>query len=249
MKAQILLLFIFVTNAIMAWGDFFDITSQAEPSLHTMCESWRLNVEIGNINGWIVIPSGCEGHVGNYILGGQYISDVGVMAQEAMSYAGRVVLEGDGKDAWIFDIDDTALSHAFYYSKNHFGATPFNRTSWVEWENLAAAPALDSILSLYNQLIDNGWSVFFLTGRSEMRRNVTEENLQRVGFTGWTGLILRQDGEDGLTAKVYKSTKRRELEEGGYRIWGNMGDQWSDLTGYATGERVFKVANPMYYIP
>lgn len=243
-----ILLFLFLANATMAWGDFFDITVQAEPSLRTMCESWRLNAEIGNVVGWKVIPSGCQGLVSNYMLGGQYMSDVNLMAQEAMSYASKVVLEGNGKDAWVFDIDDTVLSHVFYYSENHFGATPFNRTSWVEWENLAAAPALDSVLSLYNQLIENQWSVFFLTGRSEIRRNVTEENLLRVGFTGWTGLILRQENEDGLPAKVYKSVKRRELEEGGYRIWGNMGDQWSDLMGYATGERVFKVANPMYCI-
>ncbi|MCO5604692.1 hypothetical protein L7F22_058862 [Adiantum nelumboides] len=232
----------------LTMGDFYDITAQGDPSLRTKCESWRVNAEMGNIIGWIVIPSGCEVYVRSYMLGGQYLSDVDLMVEAAMSYASKVQLEGSGRDAWVFDIDDTVLSHVLYYSENNFGATPFNRTSWVEWENLAAAPAIESIASLYNQLINDQWSVFFLTGRSEKRRNVTEENLHSAGFTKWAGLILRQEGEHTLPAKVYKSAKKRELEEGGYRIWGNMGDQWRDLTGYSTGEQVFKVANPMYCI-
>ncbi|KAI5073675.1 hypothetical protein GOP47_0011688 [Adiantum capillus-veneris] len=248
MKTLFFLGVLFIHMA-MTMGDFYDITVQGEPSLRTKCESWRVNAEIGNAIGWVVIPSGCEAYVRSYMLGGQYLSDVDLMVQEAMSYASKVQLEGGGRDAWVFDIDDTVLSHILYYSEHHFGAKPFNRTSWVEWENLSAAPAIESIALLYNQLINEHWSVFFLTGRSEKRRNVTEENLQRAGFTKWAGLFLRQEGEDTLPAKVYKSAKRHELEMGGYRIWGNMGDQWSDLTGYSTGERVFKVVNPMYCIP
>jgi FMN phosphatase YigB (HAD superfamily) len=30
-------------------------------------------------------------------------------------------LEGDGKDAWIFDVDDTLLSTIPYYKKHGFG--------------------------------------------------------------------------------------------------------------------------------
>ncbi|GKB89471.1 acid phosphatase, class B-like protein, partial [Tanacetum coccineum] len=48
--------------------------------------------------------------------------------------------------------------------------------------------------------------------------------------------------------RVYKSAKRKALEEDGYRIRGNMGDQWSDLLGNNPGDRVFKVPDPMYYI-
>ncbi|CAK9150570.1 unnamed protein product [Ilex paraguariensis] len=58
----------------------------------------------------------------------------------------------------------------------------------------------------------------------------------------------RKDFEKGTTALVYKSNKRKELEEAGYRIWGNMGDQWSDLLGTNVGNRTFKVPNPMFYI-
>lgn len=58
----------------------------------------------------------------------------------------------------------------------------------------------------------------------------------------------RQTSESGTTAMVYKSKQRKELEEAGYRILGNMGDQWSDLLGTHVGNRTFKVPNPMFYI-
>ncbi|MCO5586874.1 hypothetical protein L7F22_040819 [Adiantum nelumboides] len=109
----------------LTMGDFYDITPQEDPSLRTKCESWRVNEEIGNIIGWIVIPSECEVYVRSYMLGGQYLSEA------AISYASKVQLEGNRRDAWVFDIDDTVLSHVSYYSENNFGATPFNRTSWA----------------------------------------------------------------------------------------------------------------------
>ena len=53
---------------------------------------------------------------------------------------------------------------------------------------------------------------------------------------------------DTSTAVEYKSKERKKLEEAGYRILGNMGDQWSDLIGTNVGKRTFKVPDPMYYI-
>ena len=56
---------------------------------------------------------------------------------------------------------------------------------------MAEAPAIGPILSLYNLLIEAKVSVFFLTGRGENKRNITEQNLRQEGYTGWTDLILR----------------------------------------------------------
>lgn len=53
---------------------------------------------------------------------------------------------------------------------------------------------------------------------------------------------------DGSTALVYKSNQRKKVEESGYKIVGNMGDQWSDILGTNTGNRTFKLPDPMYYI-
>lgn len=57
----------------------------------------------------------------------------------------------------------------------------------------------------------------------------------------------RGSSETG-TAVVYKSNERKRLEESGYRIIGNIGDQWSDILGTNTGTRTFKLPDPMYYI-
>lgn len=58
----------------------------------------------------------------------------------------------------------------------------------------------------------------------------------------------RGGSDKGLTTVAYKSKRRKELEDEGYRIQGNMGDQWSDLIGTNVGARTFKVPDPMYYI-
>jgi len=57
--------------------------------------------------------------------------------------------------------------------------------------DLAAAPALPAILSLYNELKELGFKIFFLTGRSEFQRNATETNLLLSGYRDWERLILR----------------------------------------------------------
>lgn len=62
-------------------------------------------------------------------------------------------------------------------------------------------------------------------------------------------ISLRGANDRGKTATSYKSGKRLEIEEEGYRIHGNSGDQWSDLLGYPVSSRSFKLPNPMYFIP
>lgn len=51
------------------------------------------------------------------------------------------------------------------------------------------------------------------------------------------------------SATTYKTTIRKQMMEEGYRIWGNVGDQWSDLQGEYSGNRTFKIPNPMYFVP
>lgn len=50
-------------------------------------------------------------------------------------------------------------------------------------------------------------------------------------------------------AATYKTTIRKQLMEEGYSIWGNVGDQWSDIQGEYSGNRTFKIPNPMYFVP
>lgn len=212
------------------------------------CESWRFSVETNDAGSWSTVPARCELFVQDYMTGKRYLSDSEVVGEDALAFAKTVELAGDGRDSWVFDVDETLLSNLPYYAANGYGSETYNETSFDVWVDLAEAPALPASLSLYKELQQLGFTIFLLTGRSEYQRNVTEKNLQDAGFTNWERLILRGPSDQGTTAIVYKSEKRSDLQDEGYRIHGSSGDQWSDLLGFAVARRSFKLPNPMYYI-
>lgn len=51
-----------------------------------------------------------------------------------------------------------------------------------------------------------------------------------------------------LSTISFKSSERKKLQQEGYKIVGNIGDQWSDILGTPEGDRTFKLPNPMYYV-
>ncbi|KQK07139.1 stem 28 kDa glycoprotein [Brachypodium distachyon] len=211
------------------------------------CDSWLLGVEAHNVRGWKTIPAKCEGYVGHYMLGSRFRRDSKVVIDEAIAYAEGLKLAGNGKDVWVFDIDETTLSNLPYYATHGFGAKPFNATSFNAYVLEGSAPALPETKRLYNKLVSMGVKPVFLTGRTEDQRVITETNLRRQGITGWMNLLLKQPGFKG-SAVAYKSGERQKLQDAGYAIVGNIGDQWSDLLGAPEGSRTFKLPDPMYYI-
>ncbi|XP_038698217.1 acid phosphatase 1 [Tripterygium wilfordii] len=212
------------------------------------CDSWRVSVETNNAGSWSVIPSGCVNFVKEYMKGSHYLSDSKVVACESLAFAKSLNITGDGKDAWVFDVDETLLSNLPYYEDHGFGSEIFDEGSFDDWVDLAKAPALPASLNLYKELKNLGFTLFVLTGRSEYQRNATSKNLLFSGYSDWEKLILRGPSDQGVPATVYKSQKRKQLVDDGYRIRGNSGDQWSDLLGFAVAKRSFKLPNPMYYI-
>ncbi|KAK8955385.1 Acid phosphatase 1 [Platanthera guangdongensis] len=212
------------------------------------CDSWRLSVETNNAGYWATIPSRCLGFVDAYMNGDRYASDSEVVAADEIDFARRLDLAGNGKDAWIFDVDETLVSNLPYYIGAGFGSEIFNETSFDEWVDLAKAPALPASLKLYKELQGLGFSLILLTGRAEFQRNVTEKNLLFAGYTNWERLLLRDASDIGKPARIYKSEKRAQLKRDGFQIHGNSGDQWSDLLGPPMATRSFKLPNPMYFI-
>lgn len=85
------------------------------------CTSWRVAAEAGNLNPWNTIPQECAGYVKNYMTGVEYLMDLQRVSEEARVYASTVKLGGDGKDVWIFDIDETLLSNLPYYAEHGYG--------------------------------------------------------------------------------------------------------------------------------
>ncbi|KAH9714037.1 Stem 28 kDa glycoprotein [Citrus sinensis] len=135
-----------------------------------------------------------------------------------------------------------------FTSKLATACDQFNSTLFHEWVETAKAPPLPESLKLYKKLLSLGIKIVFLTGRHEDQRNATETNLKHAGFDTWEKLILKGSSYSEETAVVHKSSERKKFTMKGYRIIGNIGDQWSDLLGTDTGNRAFKPPDPMYYI-
>ncbi|CAL4902592.1 unnamed protein product [Urochloa decumbens] len=211
------------------------------------CDSWRLAVETYNKRDWKTVPAKCEKYVGNYMMGGHYRSDSRAVVNEAIAYAESLKLGGNGKEVWVFDIDETSLSNLPYYATHGFGTTLYNSTSFNEYVLEGSAPVLPETQRLFNKLKSLGIKPVFLTGRTEDQRAITVANLRRQGYSGWMNLLLKPAGFKA-TAIAYKSGERQKLQDAGYVIVGNIGDQWSDILGAPEGARTFKLPDPLYYI-
>ncbi|KAK1555800.1 hypothetical protein Q3G72_031449 [Acer saccharum] len=212
------------------------------------CLSWRLSVETHNLVGWKTVPQQCENYVGHYMLGKQYRDDSKAVVNEALLYAQSLKVAGDGKEIWVFDIDETTLSNLPYFAKHGFGTEPYNATTFNEWVMEGKGLALPETLKLYQKVLSLGIKIVFLTGRTESQRSVTATNLKKVGFHTWEKLILKGPSYTGKPAVAYKSNERKFFEKNGYLIIGNIGDQWSDILGTNTGNRTFKLPDPLYYV-
>ena len=91
-----------------------------EVNLH--CTSWRFAAETNNLAPWSTIPAECADYVKDYVLGKGYVADLERVSEEASVFASTVDFSaGDGKDAWVFDIDETLLSNLPYYIDHGFG--------------------------------------------------------------------------------------------------------------------------------
>ena len=156
----------------------------------------------------------------------------------------RLAAPVDGKPAIVFDIDETCLSNFSYMDEYDFA---FQNGPWNAWIDKASAPPLEGAVELYKYARTKGLAVIFISGRNQMQRMQTENNLRQAGFEGWTELVLKDMGSTQTTA-AFKADNRKRLTQSGYNILVNIGDQDSDLQGgYA--ESTFKIPNPMYWVP
>nr|AFJ66209.1 hypothetical protein 34G24.7 [Capsella rubella] len=165
----------------------------ADEDVDLHCTTWRFAAEMNNLAPWKTIPVECADYVKNYVMGKGYATDLERVSEEAFIFASSVEFSGDGKDIWVFDIDETLLSNLPYYIDHGFGLELFDHSEFDKWVERGVAPAIAPSLKLYQRVIDLGYKVFLLTGRKESHRLVTVENLINAGFQNWDKLILRND--------------------------------------------------------
>ncbi|CAA2994928.1 acid phosphatase 1-like [Olea europaea subsp. europaea] len=161
-----------------------------------------MNVELHNIRDFEVVPEECVQYIGKYMTSTQYKVDSERTIDECTVHMFTSCdFKKDGKDAWIFDIDDTLLSTVPYYKKNNFGGRKLNLTSLEEWMSQGKAPALKHSLRLFNELKGLGIKIILLSSRRECLRSATIDNLVDVGYHGWTSLILRGEDDEKTTSR------------------------------------------------
>lgn len=145
----------------------------------------------------------------------------------------------------VFDIDETLLSNYDYYKSTGF---TFTQAGWNAFTESCGTTAIGPTRDLYRKLVRDGFAVVLLTGRSDSERSATAECLRKRGIKDWHELILRTQAEASLSADVYKSRNRADLQTEGHRIVASIGDQVSDMSkGHLKAG--FLLPNLMYFIP
>ncbi|MFE2427555.1 HAD family acid phosphatase [Streptomyces sp. NPDC059373] len=150
-----------------------------------------------------------------------WVQDVSAVTDTAQSYvAQRTASAGSGeKLAIVLDIDNTSL--ATYFK----GGYP--------------TPATPGVLKLAQYAHAHGVSVFFVTARPDFIETVTEYNLDEVGYPV-DGLYGRSLTDLFGDVSAFKTAQRAKIEDKGYTIIANVGNNTTDLTG-GHAEQTYKL--------
>lgn len=179
---------------------------------------------------------------------GRYVADFKAVVNRAAAH-----LEDHKKNHWrdgeryavVLDVDETVLSNWPVMSKLGLG---FNAEIWNAWVAEGRAAALPGMVKFVDGVRKRGYRVVFLTARAASERIATKENLEAMGFV-WDDLVLRPSYGPKQTSQAYKQRMRCLIQDKGYRIVMNIGDQLSDISGDCIGLKTFKLPNPFYFIP
>ncbi len=236
--------------------------------------AWPGPVKRGAVCAWIVLLAACTSHVTPAAVFAEP-ANVGDAKIAAVAYRDSGAYERDLvaatapafewltqraptviRPAIVFDIDETVLSNWVVILANDFGRVipgpcdrlPSGPCGWEAWDLLGRDPPIEPTMRLYRHAKSLNVAVFFITGRPENQREATERNLRAVGYDTWTELIMPSDGSHYSSAVDFKAPRRAAIEQAGYAIIANIGDQPSDLAG-GHAEKTFLLPDPFYRIP
>jgi predicted secreted acid phosphatase len=190
-----------------------------------------------------------------YYDSGAYLTDLQGATAPAASWideeAPRV-----SRPAVVFDIDETALSNWDAIRADDFGriiSGPCAQLSkgpcgWTAWDLRSQSTVISPTKDVFDTARRSNAAIFFITGRPDSQRAATARNLEATGYTGYTELIMEPVGAHYDSAADFKAPHRAHIEDMGYTIIANIGDQPSDLDG-GFSERTFLLPNPFYRIP
>jgi acid phosphatase len=191
----------------------------------------------------------------DYYNSGAYLTDLQLATAPAIAWINDEAPRVD-RPSVVFDIDETALSNWEAIKANDFGRViggpcdklPEGPCGWQAWDLRAQSTVIQPTMDVYTAAKDRDAAIFFITGRPDSQRAATERNLEAVGYTGYTQLIMEPAGAHYVSAADFKAPQREKIEQQGYTIIANLGDQPSDLDG-GFSEQTYLLPNPFYRIP
>ncbi|CAM5407509.1 HAD family acid phosphatase [Streptomyces abikoensis] len=146
--------------------------------------------------------------------------DVQAVVDRALPYVKERTENTHGrKQALVLDIDNTSLETDFHWTY--------------------PTPAVRPVLDLARYAHARGAAVFFVTARPGILDGLTEHNLRDAGYPVG-GLYVRHLPDLFQDVSTYKTAKRAEIENNGYTIIANIGNNTGDLVG-GHAERTFKL--------
>ncbi len=186
---------------------------------------------------------------------GAYDRDLRIVADKAERWL-EARAGAAAKPALVLDIDETALSNWEILKLDDFGRPIGGGCNpaidapcgWASWDQLGRDPAIAPTLQVFKRARALNVTVFFITGRPESQRAATERNLNAAGYRGYATLYMVPDGAHFASAAEFKAPIRAKIEQAGYRIIANIGDQPSDLRG-GHAEKKFLLPDPFYRVP
>jgi predicted secreted acid phosphatase len=189
-----------------------------------------------------------------YVRSGTYARDIAQQISKAKAFLKTAIAhkKPQQKLALILDIDETALSNlkqlmAIYQLPYDVGDR-LPKHAMTQVERLFQDSAIAPTLALYQYAIKHHITVFFITGRYDSDRKGTQNNLKSAGYSTYQALIMRTPLQHHEPASRFKTQARQRIQQLGYTIVLNVGDQLSDLRGgYA--RHTIKLPNPFYYTP
>ncbi len=194
-----------------------------------------------------------QGRITEYIESGKYAEEFTKVVARADAWLAERA-PAVQRPAIVLDIDETALSNWQAYRVNHWarilqGDCDLERgpCNIRVWQAMGRSVALPPTLHLVEHARRLGVAVFFITGRPGDLRAVTEQNLREQGF-GFAEVIVLPSDKTFTRGADFKAAERQRIAAQGYTILLSMGDQRSDLDG-GFAERVFKLPNPVYFLP
>lgn len=144
--------------------------------------------------------------------------------------------------AIVSDIDETLLDNRGLFNE----VDEFSWPEFIKWTKKAEAPNLEPTARFLKWARKNGFSIFLITGRPEKLRSCTIMNLVRNGVS-YDGLYMRPEKRRKNSAIELKTDVRKNLEDMGFVIVVNIGDQVSDLVGGHALD-CQKLPNKMYFV-